>query len=279
MSAPWQEVGDRVFVRRYADWHGEPFDQNAGVVLGADGVLVIDTRASHRLADLLISELRELTRAPIAAVVNTHHHWDHSWGNARFLPAPIWGHVRCGPRMLERSAGTLRRILEDEPALADELREVVVTPPSHTLEESGTLELGDRQVELRYLGLGHTDNDIVVTVPDAAVLFAGDLLENDAPPSVGDGYPIAWAETAARIVPMASGAVVPGHGSVGARAFVERQVAQLALVALLARDVVSGAIGAEEAVRRAPFPAQVTELAIERVRLELAGAGAVGGRA
>ena len=270
MTSPWREVGDRVFVRRYSEWHGEPFDQNAGVVLGADGALVIDTRASHRLADALIAELRELTALPIAAVVNTHHHWDHSWGNARFLPAPIWGHVRCGPRMLERSAGTRRRILEEEPRLAAELDEVVVTPPTHTIEEQGSLDLGDRQVELRYLGMGHTDNDIVAIVPDAAVLFAGDLLEDDAPPSVGDGYPIAWAETVARLLPLATGAVVPGHGTVGARALVERLAGEFALLAELGRDVVRGAIGPDEAGRRSPFPAEVTELAIERIRLELA---------
>ncbi|HLY35873.1 MAG TPA: MBL fold metallo-hydrolase [Candidatus Limnocylindria bacterium] len=270
MTSSWHEVGDRVFVRRYSDWHGEPFDQNAGVVLGADGALVIDTRASHRLADVLIAEVRELTSLPIAAVVNTHHHWDHSWGNARFLPAPIWGHVRCGPRMLERSPRILERILADEPGLAEELQEVVVTPPTRTIDESGTIDLGDRQVELRYLGRGHTDNDIVVIVPDARVLFAGDLLENNASPSFGDAYPIAWADTVARLLPLAGDAVVPGHGSVGGRPFAERQAGEFALIAQLGRDVVSGAIGEDEATSRSPFPADVTAIAVERARLELA---------
>jgi glyoxylase-like metal-dependent hydrolase (beta-lactamase superfamily II) len=270
VTGAWREVGDRVFVRRYSEWHGEAFDQNAGVVLGADGALVVDTRGSHRLADALIAELRELTRLPIAAAVNTHHHWDHSWGNARFLPAPIWGHVRCGPRMLERSAEARDQVVAAWPPLSEELTEVVVTPPSNTIEESGFVDLGDRQVELRYLGLGHTDNDILAIVPDASVLFAGDLLEDDAPPSVGDSYPIAWAATVARIVPMANGAVVPGHGTVGGLSFVERQVGEFALLAELGRDAVAGLIGPEEAIRRSPFPAEVTTTGIERIRLELA---------
>jgi hypothetical protein len=57
------------------------------------------------------------------------------------------------------------------------------------------LDLGDRQVDLRHLGRGHTDNDVVVTVPDASVLFVGDLLENAPAPGFRDSYPIAWAET------------------------------------------------------------------------------------
>ena len=81
---------DRVFVRRYAF-----FDQNIGVVRGDDGVLVVDTRVSHRQADEILADLRELTPLPVRAVVNTHGHNDHAFGNHRFRPAPIWGHARC----------------------------------------------------------------------------------------------------------------------------------------------------------------------------------------
>src|SRR5204862_7676281 len=132
------------------------------------------------------------------------------------------------------------------------------------------LDLGDRQAELVYLGRGHTDNDIVISIGDTAVLFAGDLLENDAGPSFVDAYPIAWAETAARLIGLVSGSVVPGHGGVGDLAFAQRQASELGLVATLGRDVTTGAIGRNEALRRSPFPARATELAMERVRLELA---------
>lgn len=267
--APWIEVGDRVFVRRYAEWNGEPFDQNVGVVLGALGALVVDTRASHRLADALLDDVRLLTRAPIAAVVNTHHHWDHTWGNARLLPARIWGHARCGPRILERSPLVRRELIEEDASLAEELEEIVLTPPTDTIEESGAIDLGDRQVELRYLGLGHTDNDIVAIVPDAGVLFAGDLLENDAPPSFGDAYPVAWAETARRLLELVAGPVVPGHGGVGDRSFAEGQARELAALAELGRQAAAGGIGEGEAVRRSPFPAEPTGIALARIALEL----------
>ena len=269
MTEPWTEVGERVFVRRYRTWNGEPFDQNIGAILGAEGVVVIDTRGSHRLANELRDELARLTRQPIAAVVNTHHHWDHTWGNARFEEAPIWGHVRCAERVVADSAVALRRILFQEPGLAEELGEVTATPPDQTFAEVATIDLGDRQVALRHIGLGHTDNDILVAVPDASVLFAGDLLENDAAPSFGDAYPLAWAETAARLVALVDGAVVPGHGGVGNRAFAERQVAELGEIATLVREVGNGSLDREAALRRSPFPAQPTEQALERGALEL----------
>lgn len=266
----WREVGDRVFVRRYEAWHGEPFDQNIGVVLGADGAAVIDTRGSHRLADELLKDIRTLTRAPVAAVVNTHFHWDHTWGNARFLPAPIWGHLRCAEQLVARSADSLERLIRSEPGLAAELEEVVVTPPTVTFDDAASLDLGDRQLELRHLGLGHTNSDIAVVIADAGVLFAGDLLENDAPPSFHDAFPIAWGATAARLTTFVSGPVVPGHGSVGDRAFAEGQAQALAEIADIGRQAAAGMIEEDEAVRRSPFPAETTGIALERIRLELA---------
>ena len=90
------------------------------------------------------------------------------------------------------------RIAAEMPEIAADLAEVVIDPPDRTFAETAYLDLGDRRVELRFLGRGHTDHDIVITVPDAGVLFAGDLLENGAVPVIrrrvsarlaGDGLP------------------------------------------------------------------------------------------
>ena len=141
------------------------------------------------------------------------------------------------------------------PELASELYEVVFDPPDQTFSESATVEVepGGRTVELRYLGRGHTDNDIVVVVPDANVLFAGDLLEADATPYFGDGFPIDWPATVERLVELADGAVVPGHGSVGDRAFAVRQLGEFREIEALARLVDGGVLvdrrgGAADAV-------------------------------
>ena len=84
MTSVWSEVADRVWVRRY-----EALDQTIGAIGGEAGLAVIDTRANHRLADELRDDLRQLP-GDLVAVVNTHGHWDHAFGNARFAPLPIW---------------------------------------------------------------------------------------------------------------------------------------------------------------------------------------------
>jgi glyoxylase-like metal-dependent hydrolase (beta-lactamase superfamily II) len=260
--APWREVGDRVWVRRY-----ESLDQTIGVVSGSDGLLVVDTRATHRAADELRRDIVVLTRAPVTHVVNTHGHWDHAFGNARFVPTPIWGHVRCATMIVERGEAMRARA---QAAFPDEpFGEVVLTPPDRLFDDAATVDLGDRHVELQYLGRGHTDNDIVVRVPDASVLFAGDLLEHAPAPAFGDAFPIAWAETGRRLLDMVDGTVVPGHGDPFDRDFAAGQVAELAVLAELGRAAVSGAIGLDEAIRRSPFPAEPSGVAIDRIRSEL----------
>jgi glyoxylase-like metal-dependent hydrolase (beta-lactamase superfamily II) len=264
VTSVWREIGDRVWVRRY-----DPLDQTIGVIGGSAGLAVVDTRASHRLADELRDELRQLPGTTVA-VVNTHGHWDHVFGNARFVPIPIWGHVRCAAMIVDHGEEQRARVLAAYPVeTAEQFRDVELTPPTELVAEAATLDLGDRQIELRHLGLGHTDNDLVVRVPDAAVLFAGDLLENAPAPGFGDSYPIAWAATGGALLDLIDGVVVPGHGDPFDRAFAERQVAELGALATLAREAVSGAIGLDEAIRRSPFPAEPTGEAIERARLEL----------
>lgn len=262
---PWLEVADRVFVLRY-----EFLDQCIGVVIGSGGVLVVDTRTTYAQADEIRADVRALTDAAIVAVVNTHHHWDHAFGNARFRPIPTWGHDRCAATLREDGEAMRERVMGQLPELADELAEVEITPPDRTFDESAAVDLGDRLVELRHLGRGHTDNDIVALVPDAGAMFAGDLLENDAPPSFGDAFPIAWAETVGeRLLPLVRDVVVPGHGTPAGRDFAERSAGELAELARLIKASVSGALGLDEVMAASPYPDSHTRVALERGHREL----------
>ena len=210
MSELWTEVGDRVFVRRYRF-----FDQDVVVVLGGDGALVVDTRYTPAQAREVLDDLRELGSPRVGVVVNTHGHGDHCNGNSVFRPAPIWGHERCATMI--RLTGEQQRLsgLAETPDVAGDLAEVVLDPPDHTFTDRATLDLDGRIVDLAYLGRGHTDNDIVITIADADVLCVGDLLENGAPPWFGDGYPMDWPATARAILDRTGErtVVVPGHGA------------------------------------------------------------------
>ncbi len=247
--AGWVEIGDRVFVRRYAF-----FDQNIGVVLDGNEVMVIDTRSTHVQGREILADLRELTVAPVTVVVDTHGHFDHAFGNHVFRPAAIWGHERCVTFMERTGEARKASIVAEEPEIAADIPEVVIDPPERTFAETASVDLGGRRVELRYLGRGHTDHDIVISVPDTAVLFAGDLLESGAVPFFGDGYPLDWPETAFRVAQLVRGVVVPGHGDHAGGAFADAQAVALAGIAALARRVHVGDLSIDDALTETPFP-------------------------
>jgi glyoxylase-like metal-dependent hydrolase (beta-lactamase superfamily II) len=240
----WVEIGDRFFVRRY-----KFYDQNIGLILGDGEAMVIDTRSTHVHAREIQAHVRELTTTPVTVVVNTHGHFDHAFGNHVFRPARIWGHDRC-VTFIERTGEARRpRIARDEPHLADDLREVVIDPPDRTFAETAIVEVGGRPVELRYLGRGHTDHDIVISTPGTDVIWAGDLVEGGAMPSFSDAYPLDWPRTASVLADMVGdGVVVPGHGDHAGQTFARSQAASFAALAELARRVDAGEITLEDAL-------------------------------
>jgi glyoxylase-like metal-dependent hydrolase (beta-lactamase superfamily II) len=265
-SGPWIEIGDRVFARRYTI-----FDQQIGAVLGKGEALVIDTRVTHRQGREILDDLRELTVDPVKIVVDTHWHQDHTFGNHVFRPATIWGHERCGPRMLEHGERKRRELVEAIPELAADVAEVVIDPPDMSFSETARVEIGGRIVELRYLGRGHTDSDIVIEVPDAGVVFAGDLIEDGATPYFGEGYPLDWPETASRLLELVRGPVVPGHGAVRDAGFVEDQLAAFLEIARLGREIHAGRLDLEAAIAASPFSPETSREPLERALAQLRG--------
>lgn len=226
---PWREIGSGVFVRRY------PFlDQTIGAILGSERALVIDTRATTLQAGELIEDLRQLTHLPWV-VANTHVHFDHTFGNAAFRPCEIWAHAGCAEALRLHGPAQLKNAIRWVPDLAAELRAAPLDPPDRTFEDAVELDLGGRVVELRHLGRGHTDHDIIVRSPDTGILFAGDLVEHGAPPGFEDSFPLEWPATLGMLLDLADGVVVPGHGEPVSRDFVEFQLTEVAFLAETAR--------------------------------------------
>ena len=261
----WKEVADRVYVRRYSD-----FNVTIGLVVGDVDSLVVDTRGSERQGRELMDEIRWLTPTTIR-VVNTHHHYDHAFGNFAFVPAEIWGHERCATRLREDSRTAQFALAAAMPEVAPEFVESRITPPDKTFRDTVELELGDRQVTLAHFGRGHTDNDVAVIVPDVQVVFAGDLIEQGGPPSFEDSYPMDWPGTVDRMLEMVHGPVVPGHGDVVGRSFVEGQLADLSALAQLARRVRFDGGSVNDALPLCPFPSQAARVAMVRAFAQLAG--------
>ncbi len=227
---PWREIADRVFIRRFAF-----FDQTIGAVVGRDRVLVIDTRSTLVQARELLDDLRHVSGLP-HVVLNTHAHFDHVLGNAAFRPCEIWAEDGCVRFMRELGLERRAKVAAEMPGIVADLLASPVDPPDRTFAREAVLDLGDRRVELRFLGRGHTDHDVIAVVPDAAVVFAGDLVEEGAPPSFGDAFPLEWPATLGQLLDIAGdGQVVPGHGEVVDRDFVAAQLGDIAFLGEMAR--------------------------------------------
>ncbi|WP_327586659.1 MBL fold metallo-hydrolase [Nonomuraea sp. NBC_00507] len=263
MNEQWQEIGDRVYVRRHRS-----FDMNTGLIVGDDGhCLVLDTRTSHREAADLIEAVRRITPGPWT-VVNSHSHFDHYFGNALFRPAEIWGHARCAEEIERYGEQQRANVIAQLPDRREELEEITIVPPDQTFTAAASLDIGGRIVHLRHFGLGHSSNDVVLHVPDAGVVFAGDLVEEGAPPAFSDSYPLDWPATvAAMLDEMPEPVIVPGHGAVVDRAFAQGQQAELALVAELAKR--AHVEGLRDLIKHFPYPEDVVRQAIDRAFLQL----------
>jgi glyoxylase-like metal-dependent hydrolase (beta-lactamase superfamily II) len=228
----WQEVGAGIYVRRHAE-----LDLNCGLVVGDGACLVVDTRSSLGEAAELIDAIRAVTPHPWT-VVNTHAHYDHCFGNAAFRPAPVWGARGCAEDLaasgeLQRAAAVAQLREAGDVEAADLVQAAPIDPPDHVVDDPAFLDIGGREVVLRFLGRGHTGSDLVVEVEDGSdgtVVFAGDLVEEGAPPAFDDAFPADWPATLGRVHALARGPVVPGHGAVVDAAFVGAQREELLAV-------------------------------------------------
>jgi glyoxylase-like metal-dependent hydrolase (beta-lactamase superfamily II) len=263
--APFTEVGDRVWVARHT-W----FDVNVSVVGGAEGLVVVDTHASALAAEAVRDDVRRLSSLPVIAVVNTHEHFDHTFGNGVLgAGVPVYAHETAAERTVpagERIKG--RYADETDDPHRDEVLATTIVPADTTFSSALALDLGDRTVELVHPGRGHTGGDIVVRVPDADVLLAGDLVEESAlrsaVPGFGpDCYPMEWPPTLDLVASLlsASTVVVPGHGAPVDRDFVQEQRSAIGVVAETIRDLAGRGVPVGQALEAGDWPYPEEELA------------------
>ncbi|MBM3140123.1 MAG: MBL fold metallo-hydrolase [Chloroflexi bacterium] len=216
---------------------------NAGIIVGDEGVIVIDSLRVPSFARDLIGDVRRLSSKPIRYVIDTHSHWDHAWGNEEFPDSAIVGHANCRAEMLdlERVAWWRERARSQDAPWSKEVDAVRVTPPSLTFDTSLRLHFGGREIALRYLGRAHTSGDIYIHLPGDGLLFTGDVAQDGGVPFVLDGYVRDWVDTDARLLELPAERFVSGHGPVGERpALVEARAFIKALAAGAARTVAEG---------------------------------------
>jgi glyoxylase-like metal-dependent hydrolase (beta-lactamase superfamily II) len=262
------EIADRIWVARY-EW----FDVNVTVVGGDRGLLVVDTHASELAGRRVVDDVRRLAAGEVIGVVNTHEHFDHTFGNAAFRheydAVPIHAHEVAAERTV-RAGQRIKDLYDTEPhdSHRDEVQRTDVLPADRTFSSAVALDLGDRMVELVHPGRGHTAGDLVVRVPDADVLLAGDLVEESAlrngVPGFGeDCYPMDWPLSLDIVLGLTGPAdvVVPGHGAPVGREFVEEQRNAIGVVAETIRDLATRGVPVDQALAAADWPYPREELA------------------
>ncbi|HWJ83096.1 MAG TPA: MBL fold metallo-hydrolase [Nocardioides sp.] len=266
---PFSEVAPRVWVARY-----DFIDVNIALVGGERGLVVVDTYASYDLAREVIEDVRALGAGEVVAVVNTHEHFDHTFGNGAFREhygaVPIHATDEAAARTVTSGEAWKARSQEYDDPRVPGIRATTIVPADRTFSSAAVIDLGDRALELVHPGRGHTGGDLVARVPDADVLLAGDLVEESGPPAYGaDSFPLDWPTSLDLVTGLLTPAtvVVPGHGAPVDRGFVMEQRVGIGVVAETVRDLAARGIRVEDALDAAdewPFEKDRLEHAVRR---------------
>jgi len=207
-----KEVGPGVYAAIDGPEHKS--GSNAGFVIGEDGVLVVDSFFDPDATRALVAEIRRLTPKPIRYVVNTHYHADHNGGDQVLRDA---GAIIIAHRNVRGWVRTNNINLFGDRITPELKARIEALPlPDLVTDKDLTVWLGSRKIVVRTV-LGHTGGDLTIFVPDARVLFCGDLLWRKVAPNLIDGSVKEWAATDGDFMRMpdaARTAYVPGHGDV-----------------------------------------------------------------
>jgi glyoxylase-like metal-dependent hydrolase (beta-lactamase superfamily II) len=202
----------------YAAIGGPKSGSNAGFVVGADGVLVVDSFFYSEAATALLVEIRRITSKPVRYLVNTHYHLDHVAGDAVFKAAgaTIIAHRNVPGWIRSENLHLLGAHIT--PDLKQRIE--ALPQPDRTIDRPISLDLGKRRIEVRPTD-GHTGGDLMVEVPDARVVFTGDILWNHKTPTIIDGTVSRWVDSLAGLEASSDVVFVPGHGDVASKKDVE----------------------------------------------------------
>jgi cyclase len=217
---------------------------NSSVIVNEKDVVVVDDHVSPAAAWVLLDELKEITDKPVRTVINTHFHFDHAHGNQIFdSNVDIIGHEFTRRMLLSGSTNMplYKNYLAGLPRQAEELKqraaaesdatrkaalqgqvqaaesniasqaELKPTPPNLTLRTEMTLYRGDREIQIRFLGRGHTAGDVVVYLPKEKIVCTGDFL-TAALSNMSDAYVNEWVASLDELKKLDFTTVLPGHG-------------------------------------------------------------------
>ncbi len=252
------QVADGVYA--YVQPGGGWCVNNAGLVVGEDRTVLVDTAATEARTRRLGEAVERVVPGGVDFVVNTHFHGDHTFGNGRFTPrALVVAHE--GTRSDSAEAGLHLRGLWPQV----EWGETPLTLPTVTFRDALTLRTGGPRVELFDVGPAHTAHDVVAWVPERTVLFTGDVVWSGVTPYVLMGSVTGSLRALERLRALGPRVVVPGHGPVGGPELLDFTEAYLRLLQRLAADGRRAGLTPLQAAERADLGGFATLVDAERL--------------
>src|SRR5688572_10294002 len=199
-----------------------------------EGVILVDDMFAQNYEQIL-ALIKSVTDQPVKYVISTHHHGDHTGGNAQFLKtAQIIGHKNA------RAAMTGANPLPG-------------APPLTLIDEAG-INLGGAEVQLHHVGRGHTNGDTIVYFPDLRVMATGDLfVVLPRVPTIdynGGGTTLGWVPTLDNVLKFDFDTVIPGHGPVATRADLQRFQQNMRTLQTRARELIKQGVPKDQYLTR-----------------------------
>ncbi len=188
-------------------------DPNSGVVIGDDGVMVIDAQATPAMAEDVIRHIRRVTDKPIKYVVLSHYHAVRVLGASAYKAQEIIASRATHEMIRERGKEDMASEIGRFPRLFRGAEAIPgLTWPTLTFDRELTVWMGTLEVRLIHVGAGHTRGDTIVWLPAQKVLFSGDLVEFNAGIYTGDAHLQEWPATLEKLRALAPERLVPGRG-------------------------------------------------------------------
>ena len=240
-----KELAPNVYA--YFQAKGSWFLSNAGLIVGPEYAIAVDSLATVSLTQTFINEIKKVSDRPIRFLVNTHHHGDHIWGNHLFTEAAILCHTRCREEALKTGIMDPDMLTSAFPEL--DFHGIQLTTPHITLEKGLTFHLDDREVQLIYFKPAHTVGDLIVYLPKERVVFAGDLLFLYSTPLAFEGSFAGWIEIMDAMANLDAKSYVPGHGPLCGKEGIQECREYLALIYNEARQRFDAGMSTSDAAR------------------------------
>jgi glyoxylase-like metal-dependent hydrolase (beta-lactamase superfamily II) len=189
-------------------------DPNSGVVVGDNAVMVIDAQATPTISNEVIARIAKVTDKPVKYVLLTHYHAARTLGASAFNGAEVLASDATRGLLLERGKENVDSEIHRFPRLFRSLETIPgLTWPTMTFPDQISLWLGRREVRIMHIGRGHTAGDVIAIVPDAGVVFSGDLVEYKVACYCGDAHFTDWLATLDHLAELQASALVPGRGA------------------------------------------------------------------